>query len=717
MPDSRETLAITERLWRRLQLLSIAGAALLIGVGIVAYSMSYNVALKRDDLQHLNRLEVDFQTLSRLLVDLEAGQRGYFLTGEARYLEPYTEAQVELPRLYERLEAEFRAGDEELRRLYSNVQTGARHRIVELERTLEIEQTQGREMVMEFILTDLGKRLMDLVRQDLASLQEAVDRERRQYEREIQQLTWRSNLFMASLILLAILSSLSTFIMVRRYAAVERRAAVARERADVAQRKSREKSVFLANMSHEIRTPMNAIFGFAQLLNDSVIGERERSYAQAITRSGQVLLELINDILDISKIEAGKLELVPQPVNPHELLNTCRTLFGGMANEKGLSLSIEAAPGLPDSLILDPLRARQILINLIGNALKYTQEGSVRVALGAVPTADMPGFVDLSFEVTDTGIGISDEDRSRIFEPFVQSENASSVGAGGAGLGLSIVKRLVDLMGGSIRVSSRLDEGSQFLVHLPRIRVTDVPAPLPISVQRARLEHLPPLRILVVDDVELNRDLIEAVFADSQHRIVGVDNGLKGVETALDERPDVIFMDIRMPGISGVEAQRRIRALPQLAACKIIALTASSLLGEEGRLRQMFDGYLRKPVTREALESELMRLFGHLSETTPAPEGEEQGSQATWSEQELQAWSERRGELERSLERARATLSSDEVRALLRLIAMLPSTPGFSSLRSAGAEAGIAAETFDIMQLEKALDRIGALIRGINAHG
>jgi CheY-like chemotaxis protein len=445
---------------------------------------------------------------------------------------------------------------------------------------------------------------------------------------------------------------------------------------------------------------MNAIFGFAQLLGDTVTGERERTYVDAITQSGEVLLGLINDLLDMSKIEAGKLDLSPEPVDLRQMFRTCETLFSRIALDKGLRMEWQVDDALPPSLLLDPLRIRQILINLVGNALKNTQHGSVEVRARAEAHDDASGTLTLLLQVTDTGLGIAQDKLSQIFIPFVQLEGPERA-ASGAGLGLSIVKRLVDLLGGEIRVESQVQRGSCFSVQLPGVLPgTGVASP---PQRRAPvIQRLPPLRVLVVDDVTLNRRLIEALFGGERHQVYSAHNGETGVRLAQRERPDLIFMDLRMPGLDGVEAARRIRSLPELASCRIIAATASTL-GEEGETG-VFDGYLRKPITRGAIEGLLERLFG----CAAAPEGQREEPAGApiaevWSAADSQSWRGHRQALEDALQRAASTLSSADLRSLLAAIRTLPERPAFRPLLATGADLESAAALFDVVRIESCL--------------
>jgi len=380
---------------------------------------------------------------------------------------------------------------------------------------------------------------------------------------------------------------------------------------------NRSKSEFLANMSHEIRTPMNAILGFSDLLDFLITDERQKGYVQAIRSSGRSLLSLINDILDLSKIEAGKLELKREPVHLPDILMEMSVMFRQRAAEKGLSLRAEVSGDMPNKLLLDPGRIRQILVNLIGNAVKFTERGGIEVRASFSP----PGASDqgeLTVSVKDTGIGISREFQGRLFQPFTQGETDMARRYPGTGLGLAISRKLAELMGGSIGVTSQPGIGSEFTLSLPCESLAETFTPAP---QAGDLEpEFDPALILVADDIETNRILVEEMLRQKGFRVVTAKDGYEAVELAASERPDLVIMDIRMPGMDGVEAQKRIRALEPARPLPIVALTAQALKQDEEQiLAEGFDGYLRKPLFHRELYAELARHLPLRGETPPSP--------------------------------------------------------------------------------------------------
>ena len=378
---------------------------------------------------------------------------------------------------------------------------------------------------------------------------------------------------------------------------------------------NRAKTEFLANMSHEIRTPMNAILGFSELLTGLVREPKAKSYLSAIHSSGHTLLQLINDILDLSKIEAGKLELEYENIAVGAVLREIQQIFSQKAAQKDVQLRVEIDPALPTGLLLDEIRLRQILFNSVGNALKFTEEGSVLMRALREPVPGRPDVIQLVLEVEDTGIGIPESEQARIFEAFTQQAGQSTKKHGGTGLGLTITQRLVEMMGGKISLWSMPGEGSRFRFTFDNVAVAGADlAPEREITPVASIDDFEPATVLVVDDVELNRDLFRAFFENTRHRFVGAVNGREGVEAARREQPDLILMDVRMPVMDGVQATRILKADPELRNIPIIIVTASAMRSEEQELKPIADGFLRKPVSRLDLATQLQHFW------KPAPD-------------------------------------------------------------------------------------------------
>jgi len=384
----------------------------------------------------------------------------------------------------------------------------------------------------------------------------------------------------------------------------------AKEQAETA---NRTKTEFLANMSHEIRTPMNAIIGFTELLNEQVSEPRLKSFINTIQSAGNTLLMLINDILDLSKIEAGKMAINLQATNPHDLFKEVGDIFTMNIQKKGLDFYIDIDPSLPSSLLLDPVRLRQILFNLLGNAVKFTETGSIKLSVKSVNVIEHLSKLDILIQVEDTGIGIAEDQQERIFDAFEQQTGQDANKFGGTGLGLSITKRLVDMMKGQLSLVSVPNTGSTFSILLEKVDIASVGSKsllndaLALTPSRIQFD---PATILIVDDILDNRELINQNLIDSGVVIRQAQNGQEAIDIYKKHAIDLVLMDIRMPVLDGYEAAKIIKSLnPNIP---IIALTASVMQDEYEKIkREYFDDYLRKPVLRNDLFYTLTKFLKH----------------------------------------------------------------------------------------------------------
>jgi signal transduction histidine kinase/CheY-like chemotaxis protein len=388
---------------------------------------------------------------------------------------------------------------------------------------------------------------------------------------------------------------------------------------------ARQRSQFLAQMSHELRTPLNAIIGYAQLLgrDRAHLTERLASGLATIRESGQHLLTLINDILDLARVEAGKMVLHPAAVNLGAFLQVLANIMRVKAEEKGLAFSYELAPGLPAAVTIDETRLRQVLLNLLGNAVKFTDSGRVSLRVLPAPRTDVPEGQDgqatarLRFEVADSGIGMSAQQLGRLFQPFEQVANAQRR-EGGTGLGLAISQQLVRLMGGNIDVASEPGKGSTFWFEI------DVPVatggPVAVAPQETLVGYEGERkRVLVVDDVTPNRAMMQDLLQDAGFVVAAASNGLECLVLLDSFKPDLILMDVMMPVMDGNETTRQIRRMPGWHAIPIVAVTASASAEDEHKSMDAgVDAFLAKPIDQDLLLRTIGRLLS-LKWTTEQP--------------------------------------------------------------------------------------------------
>ena len=392
-----------------------------------------------------------------------------------------------------------------------------------------------------------------------------------------------------------------------------REAALALElETDRAKAASQSKSEFLAAMSHEIRTPLNGVLGMAQSLHLSDLPQAEMEKVNVILESGKSLLLLLNDVLDLSKIEAGKLEIAAAPADLRYTIKRTCELFQAAAAEKGLAFYVSIADDIPGSLIYDPLRVRQCLSNLISNAIKFTDQGQVRVEVSSEKFADQECFVTIA--VTDTGIGMGADVQARLFQAFSQADSSITRKYGGTGLGLAISRQLARLMGGDLSAASSEGEGSTFTLTIrveaaasaegPVIRANAGPAALPAP------SSLFGRRILLTDDNAINRQVVRLFLAPLGCEIAEAKNGQEALDKIACEAFDLVLLDVHMPVMDGKEAIQRIRASETAwRTVPVIALTADAMAGDRERLLALgMTDYLPKPLDQRALISKIINL-------------------------------------------------------------------------------------------------------------
>ena len=383
---------------------------------------------------------------------------------------------------------------------------------------------------------------------------------------------------------------------------------------DVAENISKQKSEFLANMSHEIRTPMNSVIGFTEILDKEITNPVHKEYLNSIKKGGNALLRIINDILDLSKIEAGKLEIRNESLNPTNMFLEIESIFHSKIISKNIAFIVDIDKTIPKYIIMDGVRIRQVLFNLIGNAIKFTQKGHVKLKVENVYKDNIKSKIDLIFSVEDTGIGIDEKNLETIFNAFEQQDNHDVAKYGGTGLGLAICTKLIKMMNGEIKVESQKNKGSTFTVIFRDIPVSSMEDEVVTSKLKASNIMFEKAVILVVDDVLENRKLVQASLKDYDIDLIMAENGKEAIELLKNINVNLILMDLRMPVMDGYEAATILKNDERLKNIPLIALTASVMGKDLEKVSKYgFDGYLRKPVILDDLIEELAKYLKYQS--------------------------------------------------------------------------------------------------------
>lgn len=379
---------------------------------------------------------------------------------------------------------------------------------------------------------------------------------------------------------------------------------------------NKAKSEFLANMSHEIRTPLNAILGFSEILNSEEKSNENKGFLEIILKSGNNLLKLINDILDLSRVESGRMIIDINSVFIPDLLKEIEGLFSLTVQDKGLKFIIETSPNLNQIVEVDEARIRQLMVNLVGNAVKFTDEGFIKIKAEYITRIDNELLGDLHLSVQDTGIGIPKEEEQNIFSAFGQMNNQDSKKYGGTGLGLAITKRLIGMMNGKILLDSKVGLGSKFTIVLKDIKSS---MPLNKANQLKEIGETSEIifkhaKLLVVDDIEYNRRVIKGLLLNNNFEFVFAENGQDCLDKLETEDVDLILLDMKMPVMDGYQCAEILKNSDRWSKIPIVAVSASVLISEEERALYYCESYLPKPVSRKKLIDELIKYLPYEKE-------------------------------------------------------------------------------------------------------
>ncbi len=597
--------------------------------GILSIYNSMRLTQYNDNVQmHSNEVIDRLEKLKIDIIDVETGKRGYLLTGNYDYLIPYKKAIPNIKQDFKTLSSLTEDNPVQQDRL-KLIKGLIDNRINELNHTIDIFQTKGLAVALEVINTGRGRQTMNYLRSMLNQMYKIENDTLKKQTINVDRSVKRS---ITKLIISGILSSLIIIVsfafalyalsrekylrikseeLEARAVELAKNLTIARNTAESA---SRSKSQFLANMSHEVRTPINGVMGMIELLFNTPISKRQHGFLTMAQQSAESLLNIINDILDFSKIEADKFALDIFPFQLRDTVEGTALTLGMQAGEKNIELACSIAPDVPDYLLGDGLRLRQVLINLINNAIKFTEHGEVIVRVAMVEndsSVSLDGIVTLHLSVQDTGIGIPKEKQKLIFDSFSQADTSTTRKFGGTGLGLAISSQLVALMGGKIWVDSKPDIGSTFHFTSKFTRNTSVKVKTPVIP-----EAIQDIRVLAVDDNATNRIILKETLDNWNMNVVTAKHGahalkiMEGLKFS-GNYFDLILTDYHMPDMNGVQLAGNIRQNSDLTGIRIILLSSAGKLAETiNTSEHLFDDCLMKPVRQSELLESIQRVLG-----------------------------------------------------------------------------------------------------------
>ena len=594
--------------WRALGVaIALIVSIAVVGLGGLVFHQRHVDLETRQSVEQSYIRRVHLLRIFSYVQDVETSARGYALRGEPGFLGPYYQAIRLLPREMAWLKAQAVMDHREAE--YARLEG-----LITLKLQLSERVITGRATAPSAgaVLSGngRGRRTMDEIRQVLGDWQDHEGHRREALITAADRADQELNAGLAALtgaVALLVALTVGGAVLVTR--ATARAAAELEQSRDEAEAANRAKSAFLAMMSHELRTPLNGVLGMTQVLAATGLDERQRAHLEIIGSSGRSLLMILNDVLDLSKIDAGKLEIETVPFAPRELLESVVSLWEPLAAEKGLSLLMQLDANLPAWVEADPTRLRQVITNLLSNAVKFTDRGEIRLRV----RAGEEGW--LAFEVADTGPGIAPGAEARLFIDFSQADSSTSRRFGGTGLGLSISRRLCRLMGGDLTVSSVEGHGATFSGW-----ITVRPAEAPAVDTHSSDATLPGLRVLAVDDNRANRAVADALLSALGMTVTLANDGAEALNILRNQPIDLVFMDINMPVMDGVQALQAIRSgVAGDPAIGVIALTADAMIGDrEKYLAHGFDDHLAKPIQPAMLALALSSAAKRLAADQPS---------------------------------------------------------------------------------------------------
>ena len=511
----------------------------------------------------------------------------------------------------------------------------------------------------------------------------------------------------------------------------EKKLLEAKEEAEAA---NRARSEFLSNVSHEIRTPMNAIMGFTELLNDLITDPLQKTYLKSIENGGMTLMTLINDILDLSKIEAGKMEFYAEPFSLVTAIQELSRMFHTEITEKGLGWDIKIPSDFPANLVLDEIRIRQVLFHLLGNAVKFTGSGSITLSAHAVLSDHIPNLCKIVLAVADTGVGIPDDQKTLIFEVFRQQYGHSARQYDGAGLGLAITKRMVEMMGGAITLESEVGIGSRFEIVFPNVTIVPGEA-VAGCIKNGRKKpdnghqlNFESATLLLVDDIRTNRMVLKAFLRETAISVIEAENGQEALLMAQQHLPDMILLDIRMDGMDGYEVLDRLKTKDDLKTIPVIAFTAAATKNDlEKIMAHGFDGYLYKPVRRTELLRKISRHLPYtaIEETTckPSPAIEKAAAVSTLTSERLseipaeisvEIMAFLNGELTELWKTGRRSGSFDKIEEFADRVCSFGQKYKLDRFIQFGNELTMQVRTFEVDRIEASMNLFPQLVANLN---